>query len=179
MIAVTFDTLKFANMLKASGVPDKQAEGRSEAFSEIIQVDFKHLATKDDLVLVRDSFTRDIGELRRETKAEFADVRKEMQTEFVAVRKEIGELRKETQAEFVAVRKEMQVEFAAIRTEMTANNLMLLHAIENLGRDFRHDFEKTYQKLRSEQVLIRWMLGVTLTGVVGMFVRMVFYSASR
>lgn len=49
MATVTFDTLKFANKLKAAGVADKQAEAEAEAIAEVIQVNFKDLVTKEDL----------------------------------------------------------------------------------------------------------------------------------
>jgi hypothetical protein len=49
MAVATFDTLKFANTLKSAGVPDKQAEAQPVAFSEVVQQNFKDLATKDDL----------------------------------------------------------------------------------------------------------------------------------
>ena len=49
MPVATFDTLKYANALKASGMPDKQAEIQAEVLSEALQVNFKELATKDDI----------------------------------------------------------------------------------------------------------------------------------
>lgn len=49
MTAVTFDTLKFANRLKAAGVPDKQAEAEAEVLSEVLEVNLRELATKEDL----------------------------------------------------------------------------------------------------------------------------------
>jgi G3E family GTPase len=49
MAVATFDTLKFANTLKAAGVPDKQAEAQAVAFAEVIQLNFKELVTKEDL----------------------------------------------------------------------------------------------------------------------------------
>ena len=49
MATVTFDTLKFANKLKAAGVADKHAEAEAEAIAEVIQVNFKDLVTKEDL----------------------------------------------------------------------------------------------------------------------------------
>src|SRR5437867_3091474 len=49
MAVATFDTLKFANTLKAAGVPVKQAEAQASAFSEALQTNFKDLVTKDDL----------------------------------------------------------------------------------------------------------------------------------
>jgi hypothetical protein len=59
----TFDTLKYANKLKAGGVPGPQAEVEAEALSEALQVNLKELVTKDDL-------KREIAELRRELKDE-------------------------------------------------------------------------------------------------------------
>ena len=49
MAAITFDTLKFANKLKAAGVPDKQAEAEAEALSEALEVNLKELVTKEFL----------------------------------------------------------------------------------------------------------------------------------
>ena len=49
MTTITFDTLKFANTLKAAGVPPAQAEAEAVAFSEVLEVNLKDLVTKDDM----------------------------------------------------------------------------------------------------------------------------------
>lgn len=49
MTTVTFDTLKFANTLKAAGVPPAQAEAEAVAISEVLEVNLKDLVTKDDM----------------------------------------------------------------------------------------------------------------------------------
>lgn len=49
MSTITFDTLKFANTLKAAGVPDKQAEAQAQAMADVLEVNIKDLVTKDDL----------------------------------------------------------------------------------------------------------------------------------
>ena len=49
MATLTFDILKFANKLKAAGVPDKQAEAEAAALSEVLEVNLKELVTKEDL----------------------------------------------------------------------------------------------------------------------------------
>lgn len=49
MAVATFDTLKFANTLKAAGVPPQHAEAEAHALAEALQVNFKELVTKDDL----------------------------------------------------------------------------------------------------------------------------------
>jgi hypothetical protein len=49
MASLTFDTLKFANKLKAAGVPPEHAEAEAAALSEVLEVNLKDLATKEDL----------------------------------------------------------------------------------------------------------------------------------
>jgi hypothetical protein len=51
MTTLTFDTLKFANRLKAAGVPDKQVEAEAEALAEVLGESIKasDLANKNDL----------------------------------------------------------------------------------------------------------------------------------
>ena len=47
MGTIAFDTLKYSKRLKDAGVPDKQAE--AEALAEVLEVNLKDLATKEDL----------------------------------------------------------------------------------------------------------------------------------
>ena len=49
MSTITFDTLKFANTLKAAGVPPAQAEAEAEAvaLSEVLEVNLKDLVSKE------------------------------------------------------------------------------------------------------------------------------------
>jgi len=49
MATITFDTLKFANTPKEVGVLPAQAEAEARALSEVLEVNLKDLATKDDL----------------------------------------------------------------------------------------------------------------------------------
>ena len=58
MPIIAFDTLKYAKRLKDSGVPDKQAEAEAEALAEVLEVNLKDLATKEDL-------RRDLRELEQ------------------------------------------------------------------------------------------------------------------
>ena len=68
MAVATFDTLKFANALKAAGVPEKQAEAEATLLSEVLQVNLNELATKDDLVTVKADLKREIDHAQREIK---------------------------------------------------------------------------------------------------------------
>lgn len=49
MANAPFDTLKFANALKAAGVPDRQAEAEAAILAEVLSINFKELISKDDL----------------------------------------------------------------------------------------------------------------------------------
>jgi len=49
MTTITFDTLKYANTLKSAGVPPAQAEAEAVALSEVLEVNFKDLVTKEDM----------------------------------------------------------------------------------------------------------------------------------
>jgi hypothetical protein len=63
MATTTFDTLKFANPLKAAGVPDKQAEAQASVLGEGLAVNFKELATKDELFAAKGELTAEIDNL--------------------------------------------------------------------------------------------------------------------
>jgi len=128
MAIATFDTLKFANTLKAAGVPDKQAEAQASAFAEVIQINLKELVTKEDL-------SREITHLRDELKQEFKDVRKE-----------IEDLREE------------------LKREIKDESQKLSTRIDVLAAKFG-----------GEMLLLKWMLGATLTAVMGIFIRLFFF----
>src|SRR5947199_1259507 len=66
MAIATFDTLKFANTLKAAGVPPAQAEAQAVAFAEVVQANFKELATREDVQAVRSELDRVVKELKAE-----------------------------------------------------------------------------------------------------------------
>jgi hypothetical protein len=66
MATTTFDTLKFANTLKAAGVPDKQAEAQASVLGDALAVNFKEPVTKDDLAATKDDLMTAIGSLRAE-----------------------------------------------------------------------------------------------------------------
>lgn len=49
MTAITFDTLKFVERLRAAGVPDGQAKAEAEALAEALSSGAQELATKGGL----------------------------------------------------------------------------------------------------------------------------------
>ena len=72
MTTLTFDTLKYANTLKEAGVPPAQAEAEAKALAEVLEVNLKDLATKEDLLATKEELRREIETLRREMDSRFA-----------------------------------------------------------------------------------------------------------
>lgn len=93
MSIATFDTLKFANTLKAADLPPKQAEAKAVAFAEVIQLNLKDLATKDELKAEAKDLRTEIKDLRTEMHAEFKAVRAEFKTSIAELKAEIRIMR--------------------------------------------------------------------------------------
>ena len=68
MTAITFDTLKFANRLKAGGVSSTQAEAEAEAeaLSDVFEANMSELATKADLRELETNLRHEITDLRKD-----------------------------------------------------------------------------------------------------------------
>ena len=63
--AIAFDTLAYANKLKAAGVPERQAEVQAEAIAGLIN---EQMATKRDLAELGANLQRELAEIRRDMK---------------------------------------------------------------------------------------------------------------
>ncbi len=77
MPATAFDTLAYANKMKKAGVPEGQAEMHAvtlnQALNEFKKGNLQDLATKQELLDVKQELKEDIADLKREisnTKAE-------------------------------------------------------------------------------------------------------------
>lgn len=71
MTAITFDTLKFSKRLQDAGVPARQAEAEAEALSEVLEVNLKELATKEDMLAAQKDIRQEMELLRRDMDARF------------------------------------------------------------------------------------------------------------
>ncbi|TAN70191.1 MAG: hypothetical protein EPN17_06190 [Methylobacter sp.] len=74
MAAITFDTLKYANRLKAAGVPDKQAEDEAAVLAEAAALEVNLKDLKEELLAHQRAMHRDIDALRHEMDTRFAQV---------------------------------------------------------------------------------------------------------
>lgn len=114
MPAATFDTLKFANALKAAGVPPAQAEAEAQVLAEALQVNLKDLVTKDDL-------KREVEDLRKELKQEIADTKKELKQDIKDVRQELKDVEQRLNAKHDVQAAEMK----ALRAELKGDMALL------------------------------------------------------
>lgn len=138
MATATFDTLKFANRLKAAGVPDKQAKAEAEALADALEVNLRDLATKSDLLAVRDEIKRDITAVHDESRRDLAAVHDGLERDITALRDELkGDVRdSETR---------------------TRGRIDALEA-----------------KMDGKFLLLQWMLGLLLGGIVALVLKAFF-----
>lgn len=80
-MSAIFDTIKYANDLKAAGVQDRHAQAEANAVAEIVQTLLKELATKQELMEAKTELKHDIALLRVETKAEINRVETTLKVE--------------------------------------------------------------------------------------------------
>jgi len=148
MAVATFDTLKFANTLKAAGVPDKQAEAQAVAFAEVIQINFRDLATKEDVALIRADIDRVAKELRAEIGRVGGAGKDDLDRAVVGLKRDIADLRTE-----------LKHDIAELRTE-------LKHEIAELRKEFKHELQTMQAKNQADMLLLKWMFGATFSGLV-------------
>ena len=111
MAVVTFDTLKFANTLKTAGVPAQQAEAQAVAFAEVIQGNFKELATKEDLALTKNELKQEIVQVR----TELAQVRTELKQDNESLEQRLGSRIDLVGAEVKNLRTELKGELTLLK----------------------------------------------------------------
>ncbi|HEX4611366.1 MAG TPA: hypothetical protein VH092_24445, partial [Urbifossiella sp.] len=145
--------LKFANTLKAAGVPSQQAEAEAAAFAEVIQVNFRELTSKDDLKATEKDLRQEIAQLGKELRQETAQLGKDL-------RQEIAQLGKDLRQEIAQLGKDLRQEIKDVEQRVSAK-------IDTLAASTDVRFAKVYGEL----VLIRWMLGVLVGGVVALLIR--------
>lgn len=153
MAVVTFDTLKFANTLKAAGVPDKQAEAQASAFSDVIHVNLKDLVTKDDL-------ERSLMDFKTEILRAILDLRTEIVSRF-----ESFDQKFENKLEQNSTRLEAKIDQESRKIGASIDEKI------NLADKRISDVDSKY---RTDVVLLRWMVGVAVLGILGLLLRSIF-----
>jgi hypothetical protein len=117
MKAANFDSLSYANRLKAAGMDGDLAEVQASAMTEVIQDHFHNLSTKQEVQQLSLDLRKEIQlqgqDLRKEIQLQGQDLRKEMQLLGQDLRKEMQllgqDLRKDMQLLRLEVEKDMQL----------------------------------------------------------------------
>ncbi len=172
MATATFDTLKFANALKAVGVPDKQAEAEAQVLSEVFSINFREVTTKEDLkravadievkireveqrLLVKiDQNTSKIDQFRMELNAKIDLVDKKLDAK-------IDLLEKKLDAKIDQTKTELSSKIDQVKTELSAK-------IELVEKKLDAKMDSIHLKLSGEMILLRWMFGVVISFLVAM-----------
>ena len=146
MSVATFDTLKFANTLKAAGVPEKQAEAQAVAFAEVIQINFKDQATKGDLVATA-----------KDVRQELKDVEQRLTARIDVVEQSLTAKIKDSEQGLTAKIKDVEQGLTAKIDGSIA------------------EVKVQIAQVKGELVLVRWMLGVLVGGVVAVLIRLFLF----
>ncbi|MDR2213272.1 MAG: CCDC90 family protein [Pseudomonadales bacterium] len=103
MTALIFDTLKYANTLKAAGVSSQQAEAQAGALSDALDMNLKELATKADV---------------KELRAEIFQLEQRMDGKFTLLTQDVD-------AKLAVLTQDMNAKFTLLTQDMNARFIQL------------------------------------------------------
>ena len=107
MKAANFDSLTYANRLKAAGMDGGLAEVQASALTEVIQDHFHSLSTKQEVQQLN-------LDLRKEIQLQGQDLRKEMQLQVQELRKDMQLLRLEVQKDMQLLEQRMVIKLGSL-----------------------------------------------------------------
>ena len=150
-----FDTLAYANKLKAVGFNDKQAEtcalAQAEMFSEMLET---KLVTKPDIIELKSAFNEKMSDFKNEIKTEIISLKLEMQEFKAEIRLEMQEFKAEIRKEIFSLKMEMQDFKAEIKAD-----------IKEIKRDMRESENRLLIKFGGLMVVCMGLL-TTLIAIV-------------
>ena len=107
MKAANFDSLTYANRLKAAGMDGGLAEVQASALTEVIQDHFHSLSTKQEVQQLS-------LDLRKEMQLQGQDLRKEIQLQGQELRKDMQLLRLEVQKDMQLLEQRMVIKLGSL-----------------------------------------------------------------
>jgi hypothetical protein len=118
MKAANFDSLTYANRLKAAGMDGGLAEVQASVMTEVIQDHFHTLSTKQELQQVSLDLRKEMNlmgqDLRKEINLMGQDLRKEMNLMGQDLRKEMQLLRLEVQKDMQLLEQRMVIKLGSL-----------------------------------------------------------------
>ncbi len=107
MKAANFDSLTYANRLKAAGMDGGLAEVQASALTEVIQDHFQSLSTKQEVQQLS-------LDLRKEIQLQGQELRKDMQLQGQELRKDMQLLRLEVQKDMQLLEQRMVIKLGSL-----------------------------------------------------------------
>ncbi len=156
MAIATFDTLKFANTLKAAGVPDKQAEAEAAAFAEVIQVNFKELATREDLARLGSDLRHEMKEMEYRLNAKIDGVAAKLDAKIDGVAAKL-----DAKIDGVAAKLDAKIDGVAAKLDAKIDGVAAKLDAKISALDAK--LEKSLSGIDGQFKLLRWMIGITWT----------------
>jgi len=118
MKAANFDSLTYANRLKAAGMDGGLAEVQASVMTEVIQDHFHTLSTKQEVQQLSLDLRKEIQlqgqELRKEIQLQGQDLRKDMQLQGQDLRKDMQLLRLEVQKDMQLLEQRMVIKLGSL-----------------------------------------------------------------
>ena len=168
MTSATFDTLKFANALKAVGVPDKQAEAEAQVLSEVFSINFREVATKEDLKRLVADLDGKFRELEHRITAKIDQNKTELTAKIEQNKSDltakIDQNKTELTAKIEQTKSDLTAKIEQLRLELTGKIELLNSKIDMI-----------YTKLSGDMLLIRWMFGLLISFAVAMTIRLFLF----
>ena len=144
MRQIAFGTLKFAEKLISSGVPEKQAKAHVEALVEITQMNLDGLATKHDLQETENRLQHDL----RETEAR--------------LKHDLRETEARLDAKIDRVHDKLDIKIDHIHDKLDAK---IDHVHDKLDSKIGHIHDKLVAKFNGKFKLLYWMFSITMAGI--------------
>jgi hypothetical protein len=118
MKAANFDSLTYANRLKAAGMDGGLAEVQASVMTEVIQDHFHNLSTKQEVQQLSLDLRKEIQlqgqDLRKEIQLQGQDLRKDMQLQGQELRKDMQLLRLEVQKDMQLLEQRMVIKLGSL-----------------------------------------------------------------
>ena len=118
MKAANFDSLTYANRLKAAGMDGGLAEVQASVMTEVIQDHFHSLSTKQEVQQLSLDLRKEIQlqgqDLRKEIQLQGQDLRKDMQLQGQELRKDMQLLRLEVQKDMQLLEQRMVIKLGSL-----------------------------------------------------------------
>ncbi|WP_197328754.1 DUF1640 domain-containing protein [Ralstonia syzygii] len=161
MTSVAFDTLKYANRLKTAGVPPAQAEAEAEALAEAMDVQARaiHSEIKRERHEMATAHKRDLSDSEAHNDKVLARLEAKVDKGFAEVR-----------GEFVRIEAKMDKGLAEVRGEFVRIEAKMDKGLAEV----RGELDKHSAEVKGELMLLKWMVGVIVTGIIALVAKAFF-----